>query len=123
VAPSVIHGRGVFSNQPIKQGAVIEECPVIKMVLDEMSVRRQMVLNYYAFMLDERVGECGFALGYGSLYNHSSSSNARYYYDEEKQVMVFEAIRPIARHEEITISYTPGEDTTSIEHWLQKPEL
>ena len=124
IAVSPIHGRGVFAHRAIKAGTVIEECPVIKMKLQEMTVRKHMLLNYYAFMIDEQQEFTGIALGYGSLYNHADNSNALYYYDKEKELMIFEAIRIIPQHQEITINYL-GPDATgsTIENWIEKPEL
>ncbi len=41
------------------------------------------------------------ALGYGSLYNHSSEPNAKVVQDSERNLFVFQALRPIAPEEEI----------------------
>jgi SET domain-containing protein len=124
VAISPIHGRGVFAQKAIKIGAIIEECPIIKMKLQEMTVRKQMLLNYYAFMIDEQNEYTGIALGYGSLYNHSDNCNATYYFDKEKELMIFEATQPIAKNQEITINYLgPNADGKSIENWINKPEI
>jgi SET domain-containing protein len=124
VAISSIHGRGVFAQKPIKIGAIIEECPIIKMKLQEMTVRKQMLLNYYAFMIDEQNEYTGIALGYGSLYNHSDNYNATYYFDKEKELMIFEATQPISKNQEITINYLgPNPDGKSIENWINKPEI
>ena len=62
------------------------------MKLQEMTVRKHMLLNYYAFMIDEQHEYTGIALGYGSLYNHADNSNAMYYYDKDKELMIFEAV-------------------------------
>ena len=124
VAISAIHGRGVFAQKAIKIGTIIEEAPIIKMRLQEMTVRKQMLLNYYAFMIDEQNEYTGIALGYGSLYNHSDNCNATYYFDKEKELMIFEAIQPISKNQEITINYLgPNPDGKSIENWINKPEI
>ena len=124
VAISPIHGRGVFAQQAIKTGAIIEECPVIKMKLQELTVRKHMLLNYYAFMIDDKHEYTGIALGYGSLYNHAKDCSALYYYNKEKELMIFEAIKPIEQHQEITINYLgPDGDEKTIENWTAKPEL
>lgn len=124
VAISPIHGRGVFAQHAIQVGSIIEECPIIKMRLQEMTVRKQMLLNYYAFMIDEQNEYTGIALGYGSLYNHSGNCNAKYYFDKEKELMIFEAILPIAKNQEITINYLgPNPDGKTIENWINKPEI
>lgn len=94
------------------------------MKLQEMTVRKQMLLNYYAFMIDEQNEYTGIALGYGSLYNHSDNCNTTYYFDKEKELMIFEAIQPIAKNQEITINYLgSNSDGKSIENWINKPEI
>ena len=124
MAVSAIHGRGVFALKNIKIGDIIEECPIIKMKLQEMTVRKHMLLNYYAFMIDEQHEYTGIALGYGSLYNHADKCNASYYYDKEKELMIFEAIQPITKNQEITINYLGPESAgQTIESWINKPEL
>lgn len=124
MAVSPIHGRGVFAQKVIKIGTIIEECPIIKMKLQEMTVRKHMLLNYYAFMIDEEHEYTGIALGYGSLYNHAEKPNASYYYDKDKELMIFEAIQPIVKNQEITINYLGPESAgQSIESWFNKPEL
>jgi len=124
VAVSPIHGRGVFARHLIKPGIIIEECPVIKMKLQEMTVRKHMLLNYYAFMIDEQNEYTGIALGYGSLYNHDDNSNAIFYYNKAKELMIFEAIQTILPHHEITINYLgPDSEGKTIETWIGKPEL
>jgi len=124
VAISPIHGRGVFAKKNLKIGAIIEECPIIKMKLQEMTVRKHMLLNYYAFMIDEQNEYTGIALGYGSLYNHSDNSNASYYFNKEKELMIFEAVQPITKNQEITINYLgTNPDGKSIDNWVNKPEI
>lgn len=94
------------------------------MKLQEMTVRKHMLLNYYAFMIDDEHEYTGIALGYGSLYNHDSNCNASYYYDKKKELMIFEAIQPIAKNQEITINYLGPESAgQTIESWFNKPEI
>lgn len=89
-----------------------------------MVVRKQMLLNYYAFMIDEQQEYTGIALGYGSLYNHSQNCNAIFYYDKMKELMVFEAIQPIRKNQEITINYLgPDSEGKTIEKWTEMPEI
>jgi SET domain-containing protein len=57
------------------------------------------------------------ALGYGSLYNHSYTPNARYD-DESPQIKIFTAIREIAAGEEITINYN-GEPSDESPVWFK----
>ncbi|MFN5732282.1 MAG: SET domain-containing protein-lysine N-methyltransferase, partial [Planctomyces sp.] len=56
-------------------------------------------------------GTVALALGFGALYNHSFTPNARYD-DAGRQVKEFRALRDIQPGEEITINYNGTEDGT-----------
>ncbi len=57
-------------------------------------------------------GTVALALGYGSLYNHSYTPNARYQ-DVGRCTKEFVAIRDIAAGEEITVNYNGEPDDRS----------
>jgi SET domain-containing protein len=96
-------GRGVFARRPIKKGEVIERVPMIVMSAKEyeedLSGSR---LSHYCFAWGRN--QVALALGYGSIYNHSYSPNARYE-DVGPQTKVFLALRAIESGEEITVNY------------------
>jgi len=92
-------GRGVFAKKAIKKGAIIERVPLLIVTWDEMA---DSELADYAFVYSPT--KVAIALGYGSLYNHSYSPNARYD-DEGKKAKVFSAIANIKAGEEITVNY------------------
>jgi uncharacterized protein len=96
-------GRGVFARQAIAEGTIIERVPVLLAPLEQMNDSISCsLLGRYCFLRNRST--VALALGYGSLYNHSYTPNARY--DEEAgSRMVFTAIRAISRGEEITINY------------------
>jgi SET domain-containing protein len=96
-------GRGVFARRPIAEGAIIERVPGLLAPLEQATgVASCPILSRYVFLRNRST--VAVALGYGSLYNHSYSPNARY--DEEPgALMAFTALRPIATGEEITINY------------------
>ena len=96
-------GRGVFARRPIAEGAIIERVPVLLAPLEQATgVACCPILSRYVFLRNRST--VAVALGYGSLYNHSYSPNARY--DEEPgALMVFTALRQIEAGEEITINY------------------
>jgi uncharacterized protein len=103
-------GRGVFARRLIHDGEVIERVPVLVLPLAEtQNGSGSSRLSGYCFHW--RRGTVAVALGYGSLYNHSYTPNARYD-DESGQIKVFTAIREIAAGEEITINYNgePGDE-------------
>jgi uncharacterized protein len=96
-------GRGVFARRLIKKGEVIERVPMIVMSAKEyeedLSGSR---LSNYCFAWGRN--QVALALGYGSIYNHSFSPNARYE-DVGPQTKVFLALRVIESGEEITVNY------------------
>jgi SET domain-containing protein len=104
-------GRGVFARRPIAEGTVIERVPVLLAPLEHGTGGASCpVLGRYGFLRNRST--LALALGYGSLYNHSYSPNARY--DEEPgTLMVFMALRPIEAGEEITINYNGDPDDRS----------
>jgi SET domain-containing protein len=109
VAPSPIHGTGVFARRPFEPGDVIESCPVIVCGEGEEALLEQTQLRGLYFHWDEE-GAVAIALGFGSLYNHAWSSNARYEADGDEAVIRFVCVRPIEPGDEVTINYTGSPD-------------
>ena len=108
VGPSPIHGTGVFARRSFAPGDVIEVCPVVECAAGEETLLEQTNLRgLYFHWGDEGVA---IALGYGSLYNHAWSSNARYETDVDEGVVRFVCVRSIAAGEEVTINYTGDPD-------------
>ena len=97
--------RGVFANQEIQKGEVIERCPFIEVPKEELeSVENTIFVNYIYFfgVKKERVL---LALGFGSIYNHSYTPNAAYKIIASKKVIEFSALKNIKRGEEIFVNY------------------
>lgn len=101
-------GRGVFARKKIKQGEVIEECPVIVVPNKDMQdLKKTILVNYYfCFAKDE--SQWALALGFGSLYNHSYEPNATYTKKYARRVILITAIKDISKDEEITVNYNSG---------------
>ncbi len=96
-------GRGIFATEFIPAGTVIERAPVLVMPAGEvLGTEDDTVLSHYLFEWGK--GTVALALGYGSLYNHSYSPNARYE-DEGRQLKLYIALRDIQAGEEVTINY------------------
>lgn len=93
-------GRGVFSQISYEPGDIIERCPII--TIPKEQIAENDVLGDYVFPWGE---EHAMVLGFGSLYNHSYTSNARYRRDFENRQMLYVAVKPIAKDEEICINY------------------
>jgi SET domain-containing protein len=120
VSSSLIHGRGVFANRPFRKGSIIEACPILEIPLSYLHQNSELVLNYYAFMLDEEKDMSMILLGYGSIYNHGAPSSASTEFLPDKKVMVLTAVKNIARHEEITINYHgPYDCKDPIDFWRE----
>lgn len=107
-------GRGVFAIRDIPAGAIIERAPVILIPREQVfgetpAARRAARISWYVFDwkgLTKR-HYVALALGYGSIYNHSTTPNARCE-PEPPDILGFHALRDIAGGEEITISYNDG---------------
>jgi hypothetical protein len=98
-------GRGVVAERAFRAGETIERPPVLVVPGDEAAFVRQTRLNSYYFEWGDDCKQAAIALGYGSLYNHSYSPNARYEFREPEECLEFVALRDIAPGEEITINY------------------
>ena len=120
--PSDIHGTGVFAAEPIGEGGVIEICPVILFPKAQLVSVRQTVLDDYYFDWGDDGEWYAFALGYGSLYNHSFNPNADYGMDFENNTIDIYALRPIEPGEEICINYNGSpEDQSRV--WFEEKGL
>ncbi len=100
--------RGIFADQDIREGEIIEECPVILVPNNEIEDLAKTVMTKYEFVWDSE--HEAVVLGYGSLYNHDKEPNAEFEHDFEKKTMIFRALRDIKKDEELLISYHQGED-------------
>jgi uncharacterized protein len=96
-------GRGVFARQSIRKGTIIERVPIILVPLSQIAGGKDNpFLSSYCFVRNRSA--YAVALGYGSLYNHSYTPNARYR-DGAASTMFFRALRDIEAEEEITVNY------------------
>ncbi len=110
-------GRGVFATDFINKGELIESCPVIPAALreeDAKSLWKTDLLHYVYNWIDPSEYPDGdppgmdlsaFVLGYGMIYNHSSSPNARYERDYPARLMNYIALCDIPAGAEICVDY------------------
>lgn len=114
-------GRGVFSSEPIKAGALIEICPVIVCPPEDRKWIDQTFLYNYYFLWEDDLKSTAIALGFGSLYNHSYTPNAKYATYYEDQEIVFTALTDIPADTEITVNYNHDpEDQTKVWFDIEK---
>jgi SET domain-containing protein len=108
-------GRGVFARKNFKKGEIIETCPVIVFPEEEVDAFEFTQLSNYYFAWGAASKEAAIALGYGSLYNHSYTPNAKYQKDFDNDILKYVCIRDIQEDEEITINYNwDPEDKTPV---------
>ncbi|MEL6971599.1 MAG: SET domain-containing protein [Bacteroidota bacterium] len=100
-------GRGVFTAQKIPAGSHIETCPVLILSKKDTSRIHKTKLHDYYFLWGNK-GKSAIALGFGSIYNHSTASNADYNMDLENKSIDIIALNDIAAGQEITINYMDG---------------
>lgn len=79
---------------------------VILLSAKERKVIHETYLHDFYFQWDG--DQAAIALGFGSLYNHSSAANAEFELDYDFEQIRFRALRDIAAGEEITTDYRAG---------------
>lgn len=112
-------GRGVFALDQIKEGELIERCPIIYLTEQDYPLTKQTtLLNYY--FLNESENRAAVALGLGSLYNHSYEPNATYKKCLEEGFIDFVALKEIKVDEEITVNYNYGNPEDKKDLWIKE---
>ena len=97
-------GRGVFALRDFKKGELIERCPVLVIPGRHSQYILKTKLDHYAFDW-EGDDDLALLLGYGMIYNHSYSPNAKIVHNlgtRESDIMVVVAIK---KGEEILVNY------------------
>ena len=112
---STVHGAGVFADKAFAAEKVIERCPLLIVPPEQAPDIADAIFGEYVY---EWEGGYALALGFGSLYNHSPSSNARYEMDYDAEEIHVIAHRPIKKGEEITINYN-GDPTNPAPVWFE----
>ncbi len=106
-------GRGVFAGEDIAAGSLIERAPVIVLSPEDRLVAEKTKLYNYIFSWGQGDEEAGaVALGYISMYNHASPSNAEYTMFFDKEFMEIKAMVNIPKGAEITLNYSA--------HWQEE---
>jgi hypothetical protein len=104
-------GRGVYAIRDIPAETLIERVPVLlipknQVFGDPAEPSPSPAISWYVFDWSgiTKREYVALALGYGSIYNHSYTPNARYR-KVPPDVLEFVALRDIAAGEEILINY------------------
>jgi hypothetical protein len=104
-------GRAVFARRGLREGEIFERVPALLIPKSqvfgggEVAQRAGVAISWYVFTWIHPEREyVGLSLGYGSIYNHSETPNAKYQM-HLPDIMAFFALRTIQAGEEITINY------------------
>lgn len=120
VADSLRQGMGVFASKPIKPYTTIHTCPVLLMPSNQLHHLDTTSLTGYVFTWDDDGDYVAFALGVGSLFNHSSNPNTRYdmysKFDRNEETgfiypfnaICFTTIEGVRENDELLVDYTGG---------------
>lgn len=94
-----ILGWGVFTEDPIKEGDIVELCYCVP---DNYETSP---LKDYVFGIKNST-DVYHCLGFGAIYNHSDDPNIKWrLLDDDNRIIEFKAIRDIEPHEELRHNY------------------
>lgn len=113
-------GRGVYASRVIKKGEIIEKCPVIQVSQNDMANLNESILVTYFFYFGKHNKRLLVALGFGSIYNHADSPNAKYKIKPKENIMEFIALDEIKKDDEITLHYNSMNSKDKTPLWFEK---
>lgn len=120
VRKSNIHGYGVFANEDISAGELIEECYFIE--IDKVNFVPELynfIFKYNRLMPTGQIKESlAVILGFGMIYNCSKTieqSNITHRQFQDDKIFTFMCIKDIKKDEEILSYYGDG--------WMKKRNL
>lgn len=111
-------GRCVLAERDFKTGEIIESCPILSLTPTERKHCAKTLLNFYMYPW-RSTRSASVVLGYGSLINHSFTPNADWKQNFKTETMVYRAIRPIKKGEEITVNYNGEPDDQTPIDWFE----
>ena len=112
-------GRGVFVRSLIKKGEIIERCPVIEIPEHDGPSVNESILVTYIYYLGRKKERMMIALGFGSIYNHSDTPNAKYHGNLKEHVIEFIALKDIKKNQEVTVDYAQGNKKDRESLWIK----
>lgn len=99
-------------------GEIIENAPVLIFDTKGRKNLERTKLSHYIYPWRSTRG-AALVLGYGSIYNHSFSPNADWKQNFKTHSMVYRALRPIKKSEEITVNYNGEPDDKTEIDWFE----
>lgn len=112
-------GRGVYSSVSFTPGDLIEICPTIVCPPSDYEKIHSSYLHDYYFLWGDNYDHLAIALGYGSIYNHSSKPNARMQMDLEKSSLDVYCVEQINPGDEIVFNYQDN-DQVKLKLWFKE---
>jgi len=109
-------GRGVFALKNFATNEIIESAPVLRLTPKERKHCARTLLNFYMYPW-KSTRSASIVLGYGSLYNHSFEPNADWKQNFKTKTMVYRALKPIKKGEEILVNYNGEPDDMTPIDW------
>jgi len=111
-------GWGMFAEKNFIVGELIESCPVVKLTPKERKYCDKTMLANYIYPW-KNLRDAAMVLGYGSVYNHSFEPNADWKQNFKTGCMVYRAVKPIKKGEEITVNYNGEPDDKTEIDWFE----
>jgi SET domain-containing protein len=124
-----ISGWGVYAKELIEANSIIERSPIIVYPRDviEMSYyvlqgegkkSHEFVIDQYSIFWE---GNCGIALGWVSLYNHSDRNNSEFQPNFSNTTLEIRTTREIMPNEQLTVNY--GASWFSAKGYIKKVDF
>jgi SET domain-containing protein len=120
VADTKFKGRGVFAQQKILKGELIQTAPVVVIPPEQVKLIDQTILGDYYY--DWENESIAIAFGLVSLFNHSYNPNAYYIKKFAEREVAYIAWRDIEAGEEITANYNNGSPDNHAPIWFESVE-
>lgn len=112
-------GRGVYAKRDVKKNEIIEKCPIIDISKHDMANLSESFLVTYFFYFGKNKEKLAVALGFGSIYNHTYTPNAKYKIKQKERTIDFVALKDIKKDDEITFNYKYGNPKNKTPLWFE----
>ncbi|WP_430899687.1 MULTISPECIES: SET domain-containing protein [unclassified Paraflavitalea] len=110
IGPTENMGRGVFTDEDLALGTIIEIAPVIVMSAADREHLDKTLLHDYIFIWNPPSGQCCMALGYVPIYNHSYEANCLYEMDYDDETIKVTVVKEVKAGEQLFINYNGDPD-------------
>ena len=123
VQKSAVDGRGVFASVDIKEGDIIERCPMVRLGYRSHYHHDPIIWKYVHTQPECDCNDCKnhgkyiwMVLGYGMIYNHQDISNTKWVFKYNSEYADVVASKDIKKGQEIFVSY-------DIDHFKNRPKV